>query len=95
MYIVDKQMYVKEKDDFVILDSSVFDTLDSAKIACLVLNAISRSYTKRANEQALAHIKYIYKCTDKDIEEFKRKYNYKTNSYVVLERCIVRKGGLK
>ena len=59
------------------------------------LNAISRSYTKRANEQALAHIKYIYKCTEKDIEEFKRKYNYKTNSYVVLERCIVRKGGLK
>lgn len=31
MYIVDKKMYVKEKDDFVILDSSVFDTLDSAK----------------------------------------------------------------
>ena len=59
------------------------------------LNAISRSYTKRANEQALAHIKYIYKCTENDIEEFKRKYNYKTNSYVVLERCIVRKGGLK
>jgi hypothetical protein len=29
------------------------------------LNAISRSYTKRANEQALAHIKYIYKCTEK------------------------------
>ena len=37
------------------------------------LNAISRSYTKRANEQALAHIKYIYKCTEKDIEEFKEK----------------------
>ena len=58
------------------------------------LNAISRSYTKRANEQALAHTKYIQKCTENDIEEFKRKYNYKTNSYVVLERCIVRKGGL-
>ena len=39
------------------------------------LNAISRSYTRRANEQALAHIKYIYKCTEKDIEDFKRKYN--------------------
>lgn len=41
MYIVDKQMYIKEKDDFVILDSSIFDTLDSAKIACLILNAFN------------------------------------------------------
>lgn len=41
MYIVDKKIYLKERDDFEVMDSSVFDTLDSAKIACLILNAFN------------------------------------------------------
>lgn len=41
MYIVDKKIYLKERDDFEVTDSSVFDTLDNAKLACLILNAFN------------------------------------------------------
>lgn len=41
MYIVEKKMYVHERDEFVTLDIAFFDTSDSAKIACLILNAFN------------------------------------------------------
>lgn len=41
MYIVDKKIYLQDSDDFEVTDSSVFDTLDSAKLACLILNAFN------------------------------------------------------
>lgn len=41
MYIVDKKIYLKERDDFEVTDSSVFDTLDNAKLACLILNTFN------------------------------------------------------
>ena len=41
MYIVDKKIYCKERDDFKVIESSLFDTLDSARLACLILNAFN------------------------------------------------------
>lgn len=56
MYIVDKKFYVEEDGDFKVLDS-MFDTLDSAKIACLILNAFNYDvtviYEVRPNEECL------------------------------------------
>ena len=54
------------------------------------LNAISRSCTQRANKKALERIKLKYDVTEDDIEDIKKKYNYKTNSYVVLEKVFAR-----
>lgn len=41
MYKVDKKIYSKDIDDFKVIESSLFDTLDSARLACLMLNAFN------------------------------------------------------
>lgn len=62
------------------------------------LNAISNAYTKKHNQQAYERIKRwfdsqqdCYHSLDQFIAIFKKSYNLKSNSYVVLEKCLKRR----
>lgn len=63
------------------------------------LNAISNTYTKKRNQQAYKRIKRwfgsqqdCFQSLDQFITIFKKSYNLKSNSYVVLENCLKRRG---
>ena len=55
------------------------------------LNAISVSYTSKANNEAHERINNAG-ISDTAIKGFKHRFGLKTNSYVVLEKAFIRRG---